>query len=357
MTRITKLSISLLALVILAGLVTAPVLAKKSKKKVPLASEGVIGWPPPPADPVIVYAGSYWGDLNFPESKKSKFKKKLLGEKDVVRRIIQPFDVAVDVDRERVYVSCRIFLGIFDIRNKIYAEFHGEPPYNLSYVTGVTVDSQGNLYCADARLKSVVVFDPELKPLRAYGGGDLMKHPVDVGVNEALGRLYVSDSKANKIHVFDLETSEFLFSFGKPGTGEGEFNRPSFLWVDHEGLVYVTDFLNFRVQGFDPDGEFLFSVGEIGVRVGQFSKPKGVAVNSEGHIYVVDAAFSNIQIFNREGRVLLPFSGFGMEPGQMKLPRGMFIDRNNLIYVCDSMNGRVSVFEFLGTPVLEKPSN
>jgi DNA-binding beta-propeller fold protein YncE len=335
-----------------ALLVVFPAAARK-KTKVSYAKEGELSeivWPPPPGDPVIRFVGSYWGDINFPPSKKVRFLQRLRGDRPPDRHLYRPFDVAADSERRRVYVSGYTRISVFDGANKEYSELVGEQPLVLQYVTGLTLDGAGNLYAVDARAKRVVVFSPDLVPVKAYGGSDTLKHPVDVGVNDELGRVYVSDSKANAVHVFSKEEGKLLFSFGSPGSEDGQFFKPSYIWVDREGLVYVTDFLNFRAQGFDADGEFLFKVGSIGTNPGQFSKPKGVAVDSEGHIYVADSAFGNVQIFNREGEILLAFSNHGTSNGEMRLPAGIFIDGKDRIYVADSVNGRVCVFEFLGTP-------
>ncbi|UCF80538.1 MAG: hypothetical protein JSV08_08520 [Acidobacteriota bacterium] len=323
---------------------------KKKAKAVDWSESTKIVWPPPPAEPVIRFFGSYWGDFNFPESRKGRLWKKLVGEKQDDRYIYRPFDVAVDSKRQRIYASAYAYIGVFDIVNKNYSQFTGKAPYLLRYVTGLDVDDAGNFYAVDAKSKVVVAFDPWQSPIRTYGDAETFVHPVDVGVNESLGRVYVSDSKANAVHVFSKEEGKLLFSFGSLGSEDGQFYKPGHIWVDEEGLVYVTDFFNFRVQGFDADGEFLFKVGSLGTSPGNLAKPKGVAVDSEGHIYVADSAFGNVQIFNREGEILLVFGEHGWEDGHLNLPSGIFIDDNDRIYVADSVNCRISVFEFLGTP-------
>ena len=334
-------------------LVVFPAAAKKKKTKAKFRNGDELPevvWPSPPQEPVIRFLGSYWGDINFPPSKKGRFKRKLLGEKPPNRRLHRPFDVAADSERQRIYVSDYNYIGVFDVANKEYIQLTGRPPFVLQYVTGLTVDGAGNLYAVDAKAKRVAVFNPDFAPIKAYGGSDSFQHPVDVGVNDELGRVYVSDNKANTVHVFSKEEGKLLFSFGSLGTEEGQFYKPSHLWVDREGLVYVTDFFNFRVQAFDADGEFLFKIGSIGTNPGQFSKPKGVAVDSEGHIYVVDSAFGNVQVFDRSGQILMAFSNHGWNDGEMRLPAGIFIDKKDRIYVADSINSRVCAFDFLGAP-------
>ena len=46
--------------------------------------------------------------------------------------------------------------------------------------------------------------------------------------------------------------------------------------------------LNRRVQKFDSNGSFLTSIGGVGVGNGTFAWPMWVAVNSAGHLFVTD---------------------------------------------------------------------
>lgn len=82
------------------------------------------------------------------------------------------------------------------------------------------------------------------------------------------------------------------------------FNYPTFITIDRDGRLYVTDTGNFRVQIFDKEGRYIKDFGKPGNKGGFFARPKGVAIDSEGNIYVVDAMFQNVQIFNREGELL-----------------------------------------------------
>ena len=52
-----------------------------------------------------------------------------------------------------------------------------------------------------------------------------------------------------EIQKFTCEGS-FVTSWGEPGTGPGQFDRPSGVAVDSEGCVYVTDTQNNRFQKF-----------------------------------------------------------------------------------------------------------
>ncbi|GIT13623.1 MAG: hypothetical protein CM1200mP35_04430 [Chloroflexota bacterium] len=69
------------------------------------------------------------------------------------------------------------------------------------------------------------------------------------------GDLYVSDGYRNsRVHRFSAE-GRYITSWGTPGKGgPGEFHLPHSLLIDEEGLVYVCDRENNRIQVFTPGG-------------------------------------------------------------------------------------------------------
>ncbi len=66
--------------------------------------------------------------------------------------------------------------------------------------------------------------------------------------------LYVCDSNNDRVQIFDLDLN-FKRSFGKKGTGRGQFNSPADVNFDSKGNIYVTDQENHRIQVFSPHGE------------------------------------------------------------------------------------------------------
>jgi DNA-binding beta-propeller fold protein YncE len=214
----------------------------------------------------------------------------------------------------------------------------------------VAVDAQDKIYVTDSEAGKIFVFDPSGKFERTIGslkyGEGFFKRPTGIAVDSAAQRIYVTDTLRNQIFVTDMQGS-VLKRIGKQGTADGEFNFPTELRLYGDNLA-VVDAMNFRVQVFDKSGEFQYAVGKIGDDVGAVFRPKSVGFDSEGHLYVVDGMWSVVQVFNREGQLLYYFGQLGDAPGAFQLPTGLRIDGQDRIYVVDSFNQRVQVFHYYG---------
>jgi sugar lactone lactonase YvrE len=79
---------------------------------------------------------------------------------------------------------------------------------------------------------------------------------------------------------------KFIKSFGKLGSGPGEFRGPHDLTMDLQGRLLVADRGNMRVQILDQDGKYL---GEWK----QFSRPSGVYIRND-MIYVADSESNGV---------------------------------------------------------------
>lgn len=287
----------------------------------------------------------------------------ILGGKETDRTMGRPY--AVHAAKGRIYLTDRVSNDILEIdltANKINPLRAGGRGA-LQAPSGICGDDEGNLYIADLKRAQVVVFDRNRRLKQTLGEGGGLERPTDVAVYGE--RVYVCDMAKHQVTVFDRTSGARLATIGKPGIGDGEFNRPTHLTVDRDGNLYVNDAFNFRVQKFGPDGRYLSKYGKPGNALGSLARPKGVAVDQDKNLYVVDAAFENVQIFNEAGKLLLFFGGgHGDEkPGSMYLPAGIAVDYLNtdyfrkyadprfrlkyLIYVCNLLGpNRLSVYGF-----------
>lgn len=304
-------------------------------------------WPPPPQTAKIRYVKSVSGvdDVSPKKSWLRKTVDAVFGRSERERDLLRPYGVFADADRIYVTDPGTRMLHVFDIRGKRYTTIGRVDKDEFQSPIGVAVDRNGDIYLSDSLLKRVFVLDGNGKYRRNVGSPERFQRPTGLAIYGE--RVYVVDTHAHAVLVFSKHEGAFLFSFGRNGAGDGEFNYPTNIFIDRAGLLYVTDSMNFRVQIFDGEGRFVSAFGRLGDGSGDFSKPRGIAVDSDGNIYVADALFDTVQIFDREGRLLLAFGSSGRKEGQMTLPAGLFIDGKDRIYVVDSYNKRVQIFQYM----------
>lgn len=300
-------------------------------------------WPQPPATPRIKWVASWSTRKDFGAS--GKVIDFLIGE-EKAEQLRRPNGVVADASGN-VYVAdseLRIIF-VFDLESNTL-RFLGLG--SLAAPIGLAIDNKrGIVFVSDSRTKKVLAINKTSDSVvfSIATPGEFLS-PSGMAYDENKERLYVSDTMAHQVKVFDKDGNP-LFTIGKRGALDGEFNFPSYLAVDKNSRLYVVDAFNFRVQVFDSEGKFIMKFGKLGDASGAFSRPHGIGVDTEGHIYVVDAAFNNYQIFNEEGKLLLWVGRTGRQPGQFYLPSGMYIDNKDRIYISDTFNRRVQIFQYL----------
>jgi DNA-binding beta-propeller fold protein YncE len=269
--------------------------------------------------------------------------------------LVRPYSIAVD-SRGRAIVTDPGANGIhiFDFENHKYKfiERRDKGRESMRSPQCVAVDAQDNIYVSDSEAGKIFVFEPGGKFRRTIGslkGGEgYFKRPTGIAVDSSAKRIYVTDTLRDKIFVLDMNGA-VLQTIGRRGNGEVEFNLPTEVLVRDQDL-FVVDAMNFRVQFLNRSGGFETEVGRLGDSTGSMFRPKGIGVDSEGHLYVVDGLWGVIQVFDRQGRLLYYFGTRGTGIGEFQLPAGLFIDHDDRIFVVDSFNRRIQVFRYFGLP-------
>jgi uncharacterized protein (TIGR03663 family) len=196
---------------------------------------------------------------------------------------------------------------------------------------------------------------------RQGSGEGMMDNPRNVAIGPD-GSIYVADSGNHRIQKYSADGQllttwghmckmlEGLQGCQSPD-GAGGFYDPWGIAVDGDGFVYVADTWNHRIQKFTADGEFVTMWGTYGVAdsavggQGMFWGPRAVAVDADGLVYVSDTGNKRIQAFTSDGAFVTQWGGKGTLDGKLDEPVGIAIAPDGRAFVADTWNQRIQVFD------------
>ncbi len=149
----------------------------------------------------------------------------------------------------------------------------------------ISCDPEGRLWVVDRDAHQVLAFDADGRKLASLGTrhvpGNPFNHPADIAFGPE-GDLFVADGYGHGfVHRFDKSLNP-VRRWGSVGTGPGEFLTVHGIWVTGDGRVLVVDRENSRVQVFDAEGTL------TGILTA-FHRPSDIWGDAQGRIYVSDA--------------------------------------------------------------------
>lgn len=231
---------------------------------------------------------------------------------------------------------------------------------------GIFIDAQDNVYCTDDFDHTVRVFSRDGRLRLTLGtpgrpsdtgatsidyrtivrSGPPFNYPTNVAIGPH-GDIFVSDGYGNaRVHRFSAE-GRLTCSWGKPGSGPGEFLVPHGIAVDSRGVVYVADRENSRIQVFTSDGEFLEAWTDV-------ARPCQIFIDPADNFFVAELGFragrwpgwgeaepgaigGRVSVLDRHGVVQARWGGGDdpCAPGDFYAPHGICVDSRGNVYVTE----------------------
>ena len=287
-------------------------------------------FPSPPDDPRIQFLTAFQGDAQMGRSR--GFTEFIAGEKKTANPLVKPYGLAVHGGKIFVCDTVAHNIEVFDLQKKRATYFEPQGEGKLRLPINISIDADGTRYVADTGRQQVLIYGPDGTYVAAMGKKDDMK-PSDVAITA--DRLYITDLINHAVKVFSKADRKLLFTIPLDAKNDREkLFLPSNLSLDKVGRrLFVSDTGANRVQVYDLDGKYIRSIGQQGVAPGLFARPKGVAADRAGLADVVDAATQVVQIFDAEGRLLLFFGQAGASTrGEVVLPAAVKVDYDHVKY-------------------------
>ncbi|MGA1868041.1 MAG: 6-bladed beta-propeller [bacterium] len=203
-------------------------------------------------------------------------------------------------------------------------------------------DAQGRIWAVDRKEKSILVIK-ENKIIKTF------KVPKCTPVSVALdseGSLWILDGGKGRIMKLDDE-GKVLMSFSSSGRKDGYLSKPTDMVISKNGIIYVADKGNKRIQAFNVDGMFFKVIKKQG-KDAIVEKPLALALDSAGILYVIDERKKTVLLISPEGEMLKSFGGPGEGRGEFKDPVSIAVTDNE-VFVLDKGKNMVQVFDRDGT--------
>ena len=269
-------------------------------------------------------------------------------------RFHKPRAIAIDASDMIYIVDKTGRIQKFDNEGKFILGWR-TPAIDSGKPTGLSIDTDGSIMVADTHYYRYLFYTPsgdliEEKTIGGTNGPDPGQFAFVTDIaRTARGEYYCGEyGEFDRIHKYSSD-GKYMDRMGEHGDGPLQFSRPQSLAIDDEGLLWVADSCNHRIQVIDwrePKARSVTILGKQGTDLGQFQYPYGLAFAKDGTIIVSEFGNHRVQHLDRDGKPLASWGVAGNLPGELNQPWSAAVDSKNRVYVVDSGNNRVQRFHF-----------
>lgn len=208
------------------------------------------------------------------------------------------------------------------------------------------------LYVVDSETEQVVMYSLATSKFLGrfggkaggfFGGGDdnALKAPQGIAVRE--GVVYVSDTGNARIQLFGVNGVflQTLVLSVAPANGEPkeipyQLKEATSIAIDGAGRIYMLDMDDNQVKLYEANGRYIRSLAHVG-------KPLALSVAEDG-VYIADAATLVISKFDHEGKLAYTFGSKGEAKSQFKKVAGIAVEKGQQVFVGDAEKMLVNAF-------------
>jgi DNA-binding beta-propeller fold protein YncE len=248
-----------------------------------------------------------------------------------------PHDLELDPSGRWVFVADvnHHLVKVIDAQSLDAVAVVGEGELNAPH--DVHFDSAGRLLVADSGNDRIAIYDIDGAQARFLGElTEGMRSPEGV-TSEPNGYVYVASTGNHKILKF--HNGKLIKTVGGRGGGKLEFVRPHDIERGSDGLLYIGDPGNRRIQVLTDSLAYRASIEN---RKQPFNEPKYLALDGDW-LFVADQQNNSLRIFNAQRNEVANITHAGDK--QLNNIEGVEV-RNGMIWIADTYNDRVVLFRW-----------